>query len=479
MSIDARLHIALLMLLPASAAVIVLTNALPLFEFLIILLFIICLYPIVKDGFKLYSFFQQSLLFYMVTYGIRPLFGEQHMAGSLDDLNDVKIMAMFYSILYAISLVAGYYLFQNKTKVNDVSNLVPTIAWNPKKVTVLLFVTVSLGLVCFLFLCSVLGVGILDFYRDAYVIRERISTMGSGLYFLKVFIIWAVWLAFWVPLVNIFAKKTKINLKRKISLFAIFLCLAAFMLAFGQRGFIVLPVVYFFFLLSLTYKHYRITRMLMVFVPLFLIFSSIYIYYRNLTIIGSANIIELWNVLKEVNITALLKMGVETFSDKFENFVRVVYNYQSGNGDYFYGITYLSMPLLFVPQSYFSWKPIYTDAYLTDKFSPFVSEGAGLAFGILSEFYINFNFMGIVLGGILLGLIVRKLDTFIERRRNNPNVLLWYATSGGIIFQLVVGGLYTVTMIEFLLTSLWTGFFIMLCVKIKSKQKSIYIKAVQ
>jgi hypothetical protein len=193
-------------------------------------------------------------------------------------------------------------------------------------------------------------------------------------------------------------------------------------------------------------------------IPIASLFSGAYVLYRNASYFETATLSRVFDEIQGVGVLNLLLQGFGLLSSYFETFLLVLRDFPSSGAEYLYGDSFLSLPWLIIPTSVFPSKPIYTDAFLTKLFSS-TNNGpsTGLAFGALSEWYINFGWIGIVAGAFIIGTILRMMYSYVVNNRDNPSVVLWFTQTAFILPQsLAIGGLYSVASIEIIFFSILT-----------------------
>jgi oligosaccharide repeat unit polymerase len=309
-----------------------------------------------------------------------------------------------------------------------------------KFVALLLSATVVGG---YIFL-RVLRASISDIYVNALQFRLAAAQTG-GMYFFRTFVIACVWLAFGVTLIFLLHRPRQHGFYRVV-LVAIFLFMVAMLLATAQRSFLFIPLVSGVALLSLTGRKKISSISVMIAVPAGFILSYIYSVYRELTASSQGATADLLvQSISGLSFSDLLVQGAQSGSARLSYFASVVAAWNAGQ-PLLYGKSFLNLLWLLVPRSFFLSKPLYTDSYLTEVLYP--GSSSGIAFTSLSELYINFGPIGIVLGGAVFGILLKILDNYIESERDNPTVQLWFFTAAIYLPLMVLGGLYSVTTIE-------------------------------
>ena len=119
--------------------------------------------------------------------------------------------------------------------------------------------------------------------------------------------------------------------------------------------------------------------------------------------------------------------------DSYQMFVRAL-----SNGELTYGYGFFGALLFFVPRSLWSTKPIGSAqevAHLTNL------SFDNLSMTLVAEFYLNFWYIGIIFGALLLGVAVRSIDIqFIRKRKYEISVQwIFYFQSVGLLLFILRG----------------------------------------
>jgi len=97
------------------------------------------------------------------------------------------------------------------------------------------------------------------------------------------------------------------------------------------------------------------------------------------------------------------------------------------NHDYKYGATLLSLFSSAVPRSIWAEKPVNIDTYVGMNIYEATTYGTGaVPPGLISEMYMNFSWVGIVLGCLFLGIAVKQTSIFSRRAMTSVNWALIY-----------------------------------------------------
>ena len=136
--------------------------------------------------------------------------------------------------------------------------------------------------------------------------------------------------------------------------------------------------------------------------------------------------------------------------------------YSPGEIGYYYGLYYLRPLLNFIPRAYWEEKPPLTvGSELRETVFPTAS--GGLPPSIIGEFYVNFGYPGILVGGVVTGISLRVLYEIWSR--NTGSVLILYIYSLIVVRVAVEPGfsnniLFTVISTLLLLTPVFFVIFV-------------------
>ncbi len=396
-------------------------------------------------GFKVHSPYSLVVLMLAYSYGVEPILAGKVGAG------DGSAMAFLYIATFVVFLAAGHRVGGSTDRWNSLARQPDQVTLAGSWSVYLLFVVCAIvGWGLFL---GYLGIGPMEFYQKSHEIRLEIA-QTPGLYFVRQFLIWLVWLPFWLGLARLLVSGSTIGVGRAIAFGVWFVGIELWMISLGQRFYVFWPILNLLVLFSLTRKEIGIWKFSLV-APILVILSGIYIFYRNLSFFESATLAAVATAVWESDLITLVGMGGSGDLSKIETLRMVIAEFPPSGEQWLLGQTLAALPTLVVPQSLVGWKLPYTDVYLTATIAGDRAGSSGLAFGAVAELYINFHVIGVVVGAFVLGRLLRAMADYVETNRRDPCVLLWYVNGGTLISFVVVGGLYSVTTIE------WLGFAIL------------------
>ena len=412
-------------------------------------LFFLCAIPIVLWRFEcdIFSLLFLVLLTILITYSLKPIYLILHEGIVMNDKG--IIIAMAYLLLFTALLILGYFLKTGKLIARRLPELPGN--WSYKSVKSVIPMFMILGIMGWLFLLKTIGTNITSFYSETFFVRYKIFET-AGMFHFRNLTLWFLWSAFWVPLIYYFVHRRYVHGKYLMVLYILFLLIISF--GFGQRLVIVAPIFSIFALTNLN-KKTGILKILGL-IGSVIAFSYIYQTYRSLSWTG-VTFGRLFDSLSDLSDLSffdfIFKVGIGG-QIMLELLAKLVSSYPIYGADYLYGSSYLYVLTSLLPRSLFPWRPQYTDSYLTDLFfhTGLEDRGGGVAWGVISELYINFHIFGIVIGAVLLGIFLRTMQTYVEINKNNPGVRLCYVN--GYINILTYGiplvGIYSNNTVELL-----------------------------
>ena len=385
------------------------------------------------------------LFYFLCAYSLAPLYLVFGKGFSISQPDDEKVM--WFAIIFISLVLMGYFSGIGLRVARRLP--VPPSDWKPRSVRIILAVGVCLGLLGWLFILVTVGMSPLSQFLNVFEFRYRVFEIG-GLYFFRNIVVWSLWIAFWVPFLNYFLKQdARWKTSTVIYLTIAFLTLTVFTNGFGQRFMVIAPIASLLFIANLSWRKLGFLPLVVAVVG-FVWFARFYENYRGL----GWNRSDFLNLLSESasfdrkshvflghpvqqgeGLLDLLVFSAARVTNLVDYTCEVVCYYPPPGCDFFYGRSYLYVLAGVVPRSIVgSLRAPFTDTFLTrtSYMNPYMATGGttdyGVAFGQISELYINFRDFGL-LGGIVWGIFLRIVEAYAELHRKNPAVLLFY-TSG-------------------------------------------------
>jgi oligosaccharide repeat unit polymerase len=178
--------------------------------------------------------------------------------------------------------------------------------------------------------------------------------------------------------------------------------------------------------------------------PLFLqglTFGVLYITYKNNSYISGWKIIGIIAIVLALLVTfAILRSGISTSFENQELSIVFLYEIFYGNtfsdlrdfswvlgywnGTYYYGISYLSAFLSFIPSALFSFRSQWgIGVLIVNMVGMDPTIHPGLRPGLFGEMYLNFGVIGVIVYGLILGYVLRWASTSIENSAKKNDVI--------------------------------------------------------
>jgi len=385
------------------------------------------------------------LLCFFCAYSLAPLYLVFCKDFSISQPDIEK--TMWFAIIFISFVLMGYFLKTGSRLARWLP--VPPSDWKPRSVRIILAVGVCFGLLGWLFILVTVGMSPLTQFLKVFEFRYRVFEIG-GLYYFRNLVVWALWIAFWVPFLTYFLKQ---DARRKTStgiyLTIAFLTLTVFTYGFGQRFMVIAPIASLLFIANLSWRKLGFLPLIVAVVG-FVWFARFYENYRGLGW-NRSDFLNLFSesasfdrkshvflghpVQQGEGLLDLLVFSAARITNAVDYTCEVVCYYPPPGYDFFYGRSYLYALAGVFPRSIVgSLRAPFTDTFLTrtSYMHPYMATGGttdyGIAFGQISELYINFREFGL-LGGLLWGIFLRIVEAYAELHRKNPAVLLYY-TSG-------------------------------------------------
>jgi oligosaccharide repeat unit polymerase len=117
-----------------------------------------------------------------------------------------------------------------------------------------------------------------------------------------------------------------------------------------------------------------------------------------------------------------------------------VIDYVDQTQDYWLGSTLIQFVFAAVPRQVWPNKPVNMDTYIGEKIYGAETYGsAAVPPGLFSEMYMNYWYAGILMGALLLGMLMKRINNLLVANRNNRNFIILYVMSLQPIGMSVLG----------------------------------------
>jgi hypothetical protein len=249
----------------------------------------------------------------------------------------------------------------------------------------------------------------------------------------------------WLPIAAEFLLYNYAVKRQKLDLLLFLLlstCLVAMFLVLGGRA----AIVYFGLTVLLFWHHaikpLSLKKLALVGVPVFLALNLVGVLRES----NYASLAEVWTKATTATPSQLEEPGTffytlttGEFVVPFETFPQMI---KSVGNDITprYGLTYLESPLLVIPGVLLPERPMalenwYMQTFYGDSFSG----NANRSFFFLSEGYLNFGPLGVIMTMIAWGMLLGVAEQYARRSRGHPSALLIYSLTVAFIFRAVAG----------------------------------------
>jgi hypothetical protein len=360
-----------------------------------------------------------------IVYGIRPLYLTlQEDALSLaEGLNPQTFpYALVLIIIFVGFIFVGYF----SSLGSSVGRKLPVpfpVAWSRRRVRI---AVVSLSLVTiFLYALTLRITGLSLWAAFTQQIAFRAATSSSGMYYITGTIWWCMWAIFlllFIPVVTL-----KVTFFHTVQFALLFVLLTIFSIPYGSRGIIVGPVLEILWLLDMAWFKTRLsfTKLLPILV-IMTIFIGAYGVFRDFNRYGNIPTEEITQALVREGGQGILERVISR-ADLFDFFVWSLDDFPTNEQTYLFGRSVLDFLLQPIPRALYPDKPSQTSAFLIGQLLSEYHRDWTPEFGLITELYINFWILGIVIGAMMFGVVIRVMETYIDLNISNPSVRFWYA----------------------------------------------------
>ncbi|ORT71901.1 oligosaccharide repeat unit polymerase [Pseudomonas mosselii] len=364
------------------------------------------------------------------------------------DKNSAVIKAL---LLYAAALVlvlAGSYLGQ-KFQLNHPSR--SRYILEPKRLLQLSLLFTLAGVLAFVTLLILLG-GLSGLLQGA---SDRIRAFAglNGLFLLQNLLL-SVSLAWYIRLTG---ELNKSKLER--SLFWLYFIGSILICALqGQKSTIFIAV-----LSLLVVRHYRVKPVSLIKgavlgVVMFVSLMAYHVFKQEFLVTGT---ISFFNEDQSV-FSSLINLLVIQFTGNLMQLqtMSVLIDAMPEGLPWQNGSTLLMIALILVPSALFPGKPLTAAGVFTGAFWPnmWLLQGTTMPPGVFGEFYMNFGFVGVLLGALLLGFVWGRLYGAVVGNPQSDRALGIYALTIASMLHLFRGELSSVLL---LLASIWLPFLLL------------------
>lgn len=162
--------------------------------------------------------------------------------------------------------------------------------------------------------------------------------------------------------------------------------------------------------------------------------------YINLILIGILVVFPILDIFRFFSVEKLysFQFNSEIFQagdfDAFQMFANTM-----GLERISYGYGFLGVILFFIPRDWWPSKPLNSGVEISSDLG---LRNTNVSMPAVAELYLNFSYIGIVIGAVILGIFLVKIDSIFKNiRGNNPLLIFIYCEIAALIFFNFRGGL--------------------------------------
>jgi hypothetical protein len=303
------------------------------------------------------------------------------------------------------------------------------------------------------------GLSFLSGFSDPFAFR--IATASGGSFYISAIALWSLWSIFYIlaiPLIFSYKKLSTRSLLFKIFiLVAVFFAIFLLSIPFGSRGYLLVPILSVLWIIDSSRIVSREPLNAFILLPILLamiLFSGFFSIYRQ-SGVGSADLEPalLSSLLGRLDLQDIIEQFVVRF-DSFDFFASIVNSFDRSRHDFLYGRSILDFMIQPIPRFLLPEKVYKTSAFLTQTFFPSLPQTFTPEYGLITEAYVNLGALGVLLGGALLGLIIRINEYFIDANISNASFVLFYVPIILVPLGWFLSGFNSDTTVMFLVNSL-------------------------
>lgn len=328
-------------------------------------------------------------------------------------------VAVWYALLMAVSLAAGYTL----TVGGRIAAAVPP----PPEVDVFssrvrhgISVLCVITTISYVGLVRASGLGWGQAFLNPVVFRA--NTSAGGTFYLGGLVLWAMWTTFYIVMLR--AMRTTAAMRGMVlRVVVVFGAAAALTVPFGSRGFLLIPVLAGLAVWDIrrpgriTFVHATMLALAM------MVFAGAYAAFREAQGLGGTS--RAVSTVNDFDVIGAASKGVARF-DSVDFFTWVLREYGADGRDFLYGRTLLDFAVQPVPRTIFPAKASQTSAYLMEVLKPSYDRSFTPEFGLVSELYVNGWIVAIIVGGVAFGIVLRALEMYFVKYRDRDSAMLLY-----------------------------------------------------
>jgi hypothetical protein len=397
------------------------------------------------------------------SYVIRPLYlsGNDQFLSFAPDISQADLYKpLALVILFILSFISSYFCFKSAAKRLSDRLIFPFHSqWRNGRLLSALAILFFCSFVSYVLMIRISGLSFLSGFSDPFAFR--IATASGGSFYISAIALWSLWSIFYIlaiPLIFSYKKLSTRSLLFKIFiLVAVFFAIFLLSIPFGSRGYLLVPILSVLWIIDSSRIVSREPLNAFILLPILLamiLFSGFFSIYRQ-SGVGSADLEPalLSSLLGRLDLQDIIEQFVVRF-DSFDFFASIVNSFDRSRHDFLYGRSILDFMIQPIPRFLLPEKVYKTSAFLTQTFFPSLPQTFTPEYGLITEAYVNLGALGVLLGGALLGLIIRINEYFIDANISNASFVLFYVPIILVPLGWFLSGFNSDTTVMFLVNSL-------------------------
>lgn len=370
---------------------------------------------------------------------------------------------LFYSGIFIITFIVGCLILPAKKIVQNFK-VFPYHISKTNLFNLTLFFIFS-GLLLYFLLAFLWSGDPLGGFKDPFGFRFFLQRQGmTYIFLLHLFLLSS---PLWMWAILIFQKKEKRKMI-KVGLLIGFITYVLLLFSTGERGLFFGVIITLLLLYQCVHQPFRLKHLIIIFLLLFFLIIPIVTTYAHYRVLLQREQVELSFFVQQIQTKTFFNMTKDLIEsiNSFDNFLLVLEEFPYEK-DILYGASFLNFFAQPIPRYLFPEKPYPFISEMTRQLKPDVFQvGIVSTFGGLSELYVNFYWVGIIMGGFLFGIIISILNAYYFKEKQNPGFLFWYVQIYMLpLWWLSMGFINSGANVKFIILSLFSLFFLELIKK--------------
>lgn len=372
-----------------------------------------------KRGLDLFSPYSVFLLMYLLFFGIKPL--DMYL---FREVPDDFTAALIYVAIGLLSFLFGYYM-KIGTRLGRIIKPMPD-KWEKTHVLTSIAMFAAAGMILYLLILRLTEIGsISGAYSNMWMFRFKAFSQGMAYLSLLTYFFLSASLVIWLTYL---LGSDKVRYLFWLMFIAYLFCVLIVISSFGLRALSVAIIIS----LLLCYNYLK-KKVSILWLAVFLIMVIVFV-----ALMGQARNPDASNTdygqLMSTASTIPAENYLEGFMgriDAFPNFIYILNEFPTQTMDFRYGATFINFLFQPIPRALFPEKPYLIPDIYTQQYFPGDVGRVSKDPSIFGELYMNLHVGGIILGLMLLGIICRIFQVYIEKNSGNKGVILFYTLQFG------------------------------------------------